>query len=245
MPPPPQTVLRRYRVTENRPIADGIFRLLLEPAGEPIPPFQAGQWVGLHLLNPDGSVWAKAAYSIVNAPSAPPFAKGGVELGIKLEGDFTKRAQSLAAGDEVLLQGPWGVFTLPKDQPRLVMFAGGIGVTPLLSMVREVCATDMPTDIFFFYSGRTCAETAYLNELRDLAKHCPRFRLVETCTREPHPEGGKETRRIDTEMLDRYVPADGDWEYLMCGPKEFMDGLKQLLQNRGVDPKKIRKELFS
>lgn len=243
MPVPPQTVQRRYRVLENRPMADGIFRLLLEPVAEPIPPFQAGQWVGLHLLNQDGSVWAKAAYSIVNAPSAPPFAKGGVELALKVEGDFTARASTLKPGDVVFLTGPWGVFTLPKTQSRLVMFAGGIGVTPLLSMTREACATGLPTDILFFYSGRTCGETAYRDELRNLATRCPRLRLVEVCTREQHPD--KESKRIDAEMLDRYITDYTVGEYLMCGPREFMDGLKQMLQTKGVDPKRIRKELFS
>ncbi len=239
MPLPPQAQLRRYRVTENHPIADGSFRLLLEPAAEPIPAHKSGQWVSLHLLNPDGSVWAKAAYSIANAP---PVA-GPIELGIKVAGDFTKRALSLKTGDEVLLQGPWGVFVLPTSQPRLIMFAGGIGITPLLSMIREACAT-LPSDILLFYSSRTCRETAYLDELRSLEDSCPRFRLVEIYTREVHPVAGKETGRIDVAMLDRYLTDYMVGEYLMCGPKDFMDNIKQLLQNKGVEVKKIRHELF-
>ncbi|OGL73337.1 hypothetical protein A3E39_00065 [Candidatus Uhrbacteria bacterium RIFCSPHIGHO2_12_FULL_60_25] len=248
MIPPPQTVQRRYRVIENRPIADGIFRLLLEPVEDPIPPFQAGQWVGLHLLNPDGSVWAKSAYSIANAPTTygPDLPAGRqVELAIKVEGDFTTRASTLKTGDTVFLTGPWGVFTLPKNEPRLVMFAGGIGVTPLLSMVREACATDLRSDILFFHSNQTCRDAAYADELRSLAARCPRLRLIEVCTRETHVGGEKESKRIDVEMLDRYIKDYTVGAYLMCGPREFMDGLKRMLQDKGVDPKKIRKELFS
>lgn len=256
MPLPPQAQLRRYRVTTNRPIAEGVFQLLLEPVADPIPPHKSGQWVSLHLLNPDGSVWAKAAYSIANAPPVT----GPLELGIKVAGDFTQRARLLKTGDEVLLQGPWGVFVLQTDLPRLVMFAGGIGITPLLSMAREACGTAMSSDVLLFYSSRTCRESAYLDELRGLAKRCPRFRLVEICTRETHPpsaepvpsgaEGlgagseGKETGRIDAAMLDRYIQDYSVGEYSMCGPKDFMDNIKQLLQNKGVEVKKIRHELF-
>ncbi len=242
MPSLPQLILRPYRVKENSPLAQGMFRLVLEAeeSENAVTPFLAGQWVYLHLLNPDGSQWARAAYSIASAPSA---GTRQIELAIKTEGDFTKRAGTLRIGDVVQLSGPWGVFTLGKDATRYALFAGGIGVTPLLSMIREAHASASQNDMTLFYSNRAVAESAYLDELRDLVKQDPRLSLVPICTRETPLGWQGETRRIDATMLDRYL-ADGADEYLLCGSKEFMDGVRALLLARGVEPQKIKQESF-
>lgn len=242
MPPVlPQTVLRRYRVAENRSIADGCFALMLEttdPATS-VPPFQPGQWVYMHLLNPDGSTWARAAYSIANAPCT---GTATIELGIKLEGDYTKRAMSLKEGDEVLLQGPWGVFTPKADRPHMALFAGGIGVTPLLCMARQMCATNAENDMTFFYSFRVPEGAAYLEELRALASGNPRLKFIPLCTGADAAWEG-ERGRLNASVLQRELPNGAD-DYLLCGSDGFMEGVRDLLIARGVDPKRIRKESF-
>lgn len=243
MPPNlPQTVLRRYRVKENRPIADGSFALVVEvenPA-DVMTPFQAGQWVYLHLLNEDGTPWARAAYSIANAPSD---GTNVLEFGIKTAGDFTKRAATLVPGDTLLVQGPWGVFTLKKDAPRIAYFAGGIGVTPLLCMAREACAADVDADILFFYSFRKPEEAAYLDELHALTAEYPRLTLIPICTGTSVTDWTGERGRITADTLTRLLPNGAD-DYAICGPDAFMDDLKLILINRGVEPKKIRRESF-
>jgi ferredoxin-NADP reductase len=246
MPPSlPQTVLRKYRVKENRVIADGSFALFVEAVdpADAIPAFQAGQWVYLHLLEADGSSWARAAYSIANAPSTGTQV---IELGIKTAGDFTQRASMLKPGDEVLLQGPWGVFTWKKDAQRAAYFAGGIGVTPLLSMALEAAATapkDQPFEIVFVYSFRLPQEAAYLTELHDLMTRDARIRFIPVCTGKEVAGWEGERGRINADTLARLLP-DGADDYAICGPDPFMDDLKQILITRGVEPKKIRRESF-
>jgi ferredoxin-NADP reductase len=242
MAPPPSTQLRRYRVTDNRPIVDGRFSIKLVPVGEPIPSFEAGQWVSLHLLNDDGSEWGKAAFSIANAPAE---SENGIELGIKVRGDFTKRAQQLPVGAEVMLQGPWGVFTLRKDVPRIVMFAGGIGISPLRSMIREACLSHLTIDIILFYSTFTHAEAAYMDELHEFAGVSPYLRIIPVYTNEPHPPVGAETRLIDAEMVDAHIKDYSTGEYLLCGPNEFMDCIRKILFEKGVEKQRIRSERFS
>lgn len=238
----PQLITRPYRVTENAPLAQGMFRLVLE-AEDPknaMTPFQAGQWAYLHLLNPDGSTWARAAYSIASAPRA---GTRHIELAIKVEGDFTQRAQTLKPGDRVQLQGPWGVFTLGTDVKSHALFAGGIGVTPFLSMVREAAATNAADEIRLLYSNHTVADSAYLDELRQIAAAHPGVTLIPICTRETPPAWEGETRRIDAAMLDRHLASGAD-EYLLCGSREFMDTVRTLLAARGVEKKRIKQESF-
>ena len=236
----PQTVLRRYCVKENRLLADGCFALILEALDveNELTPFLAGQWVYVHLLNPDGTSWARAAYSIASSPSQ---GTSVIELGIKVEGNFTSRAAQLAVGDNVLMQGPWGVFTL-KNVQRIAFMAGGIGVTPLLSMVREALSTDRKVEMIFFYSFRTPEGAAYLEEMRTLASADARLTLIPVCTGASTDWQGARGR-ISDELLARHLPQGAD-DYMLCGPDAFMEDLRTLLIARGADAKKIRRESF-
>lgn len=240
---PPSAILRNYIVRSNHDIAAGIFELTLENTdSEPIPPFKAGQWVGLHLFNQDGTEWARAAYSIASAPSDGVMT---VRLGIKVERDFTKRAATLKPGDHVQLQGPFGVFTPSVDAPRLVMFAGGIGITPFLSMIREITATGRTQEVILFYSCKTNDGAAYLDELQAIAAKHSNVTLVCTCTRGTDASWRGETSRIDAGLMDRFISDYSVGQYLLCGPREFMDTITEILHHKGVQKPHIKRELFS
>lgn len=238
----PPISLRDFRVTKNAPLAKGIFALTLEPAdGEPVFAFQAGQWVYLHLLNGDGTLWAKTAFSIASAPAE---SSKTIELAIKVYGDYTKRAQTLTPGDAVKIHGPFGVFTLRPGTAPLAMFAGGIGVTPLRSMIRELAATHDPRPTILLYSNPKHDAAAYAEEFRELAKAHPAFHPIFAYTREQGVPGG-ECRRIDATMMEAHIPDMASAEYFMCGPRPFMDAIRECLEARGVDVKtKLHKELF-
>lgn len=239
----PLLPVRRFRVVENRKETSETFTLVLEPAdGGAMFTFLAGQFIMLHLFNPDGTVWARAAYSIATAPSE---STSSFELGIKLHGDFTKRCAALAAGDEVGVQGPYGAFVLKPDTERLVFFAAGIGVTPLRGMIREALLTDKPVDIYLLYSEKSRDRIAYEREFRDLAARHPRFHPIFVLTRE-QPEGWDgESSRIDAAMVKKYLPNPDKGRYCMCGPAGFMADVKAMLAAEGVDVNtKLQKESF-
>jgi ferredoxin-NADP reductase len=239
----PLPQLRRFRVLENTVLAEDAFLLRLEPAdGESMFSFLPGQWVMLHLLNGDESPWGRAAFSIASAPFE---SQTSIELAIKIYGDFTKKAHALKDGDVVNVQGPYGVFVLKPGTAPLVILAGGIGITPFRSMIRELIRSGSERHIVLFYSNRFRAQTAYENELRDLAARHANFKLVLILTGE-QPEGWDgETRRFDLPMLKQYVADLQVAEYLTCGPIPMMDDLKAMLVAEGIDPKvKFRKELF-
>ena len=237
----PQTIFRPYRVVEHAPLAQGMFRLVLEAvdAANPLPPFVAGQWVNLRLLNDDGSEWAKAAYSLANTPAS---GTQRIELGIKIEGDFTKRLAALPLGGVVELQGPWGVFTMKSDYAHHVLIAGGIGVTPFVSMIRERVARG--EQITLLYSCRTPEEAAYLEELTQLAAAHPHFTLVSTCTRASSADWSGSCGRIDAEVLRRVITDTEGTECLLCGPDVFMNDIRAALLAQGFEPKAVRQESF-
>lgn len=240
MPPFP---IRPFRVLENRAETSETFTLVLEPAdGLPLFSFLAGQFVMVHLSNPDGTPWAKAAYSIATAPVE---SQTTFELGIKIHGDFTKRCSMLKAGDEVGIQGPYGVFVLKPDTPRIVFFAAGIGVTPLRSMIREALLTEKPVEMFLFYSEKSHERISYEREFRDLAATHANFHPIFILTREQPENWDGESTRTNLAMVKKYLPDLTQGRYCICGPTEYMLTIKDMLAAEGVDIKaNVQKESF-
>ncbi len=235
--------MRNFRVEELVWETSEIFTLRLAPVEEETSlPFKAGQWVYLHLLNEDGSSWGKAAFSIATAPSDTCL----LELGIKIARDFTKRASQLSVGSIVNLQGPFGVFTLPADTATpLIFIAGGIGVTPLRSMIRELIAQKSATPIYLVYSNRYLKEAAYLEECRALEKANPNIKIILTLTGDQPEAWPGNFGRVDENMLAPVLGEVGqNGRFYMCGPNPFMDAIRQVLEKAGVDKKRIHQERF-
>lgn len=235
--------LRDFIVSQNIPLAQEAFSLVLKPHdGIPMFSFQAGQWVMLYLDGSDGKPW-KAPFSIASAPSE---STESFELAIKVYGDFTRLAQSLPIGSVVRVQGPFGVFCLRPGTEPLVMIAAGIGITPLRSMYREMEMRQDIRPVTLFYTNRTQRGIAYETELRERAARDDRFRLVSTLTGESDVSGWEgEYGRITHETLRRHISDFSACEYVMCGPKAFMDEMREALAHEGVDVlKKVRKEIF-
>ena len=243
MPENPVLKIRPFRVNEIVWETATTFTLLLAPVDPAdMIAFKPGQWVYLHLSNADGTPWARAAYSIASAPEESAKV---IKLGIKVHGDFTKKAAQLMPDDVIGIQGPFGVYVLPEGDTHLVMFAGGIGITPLLCMIRSLALQGKTRPVTLFYSNAVVEDVAYFEELDSLAKRAPWFKPVFILTRgAPNPWPG-ESRRLDGAMLDRYVPQLDDATFFMCGPKSFMDSVKLMLEERGVDTRtRLKQELF-
>jgi len=241
----PTLSLRSFEVSELVWETANIFTLRLRAkTPEDAFGFLPGQWVYLHLLNKDGSSWARAAFSIASAPEA---SEALLEFGIKVYGDFTKRTSQLIPGDMVALQGPFGRFVLTEGEANLVMFAGGIGISPLLSMIRSLAARNADVDVTLLYSNKTVEDIAYREELERIKKMWPHLRVIYFLTQETslpdHFEA--ELGRLDPAHLDQYVPHVSIPMYFMCGPRAFMEQIRASLSERGVDVKKrLQEELF-
>lgn len=245
MPVHDALLIRRYAVQELIWESASVYTLKLKPENPADHiNFLPGQWVYWHLLNTDGSSWGRAAFSVATAPSE---FDEQFQLAVKVQGDFTKKGGQLQPGDIVGIQGPFGVFVLPKQVDELVFFAGGIGITPFRSMIRELQRQHATTPITLFYSNRYIEDAVYFEEFENLAKEWSTFHFVPTLTGEDNPSVWKgELGRCNAEMVKKYVPDLQKPTYFMCGPDAFMDGVKTILESEGVDVKtKLKKELFN
>ncbi len=234
----------RVRLLERQEVADRTFALWFEkPPGFE---FRAGQFVDLTLIDPPETDLAGTTRSFTVA-SAP--GDDRLRIATRLRDTAFKRSLArLPVGAEVLIEGPLGSFTLHNNPARPAVFlAGGIGVTPFLSIVRDAYHRRLPHTLFLFYSNRRPEDAPFLEELQELQQQHPPFRLVATITK---PESSTvswqgETGYLTAELLRKYLPSLEGPVYYIAGPPAMVGAMRQMLQQAGVDPDDIRSEDFA
>ena len=199
-------------------------------------PFVAGQHCSVQLRAPDGYTAARD-YSFSSSPSSEL-----VETTIALapygevSGWFCTQAE---VGDAVEISAPIGRhFTwTPAQTEPLLLIAGGVGVTPLMSILREHRAVGASSDVQLFYSVRTFEDICFKDEL--VGKDSVTFTLVDS-----HPDDWRGyTGIITAEMLQPLV-RDGQTTYV-CGPTAYVEAVTHILTDQlGVSPDTIKTERF-
>ena len=198
--------------------------------------FRAGQWFRLTLDTPDGPL--TETFSHASAPSDP-----GIELATRLTGTPFKRALAgLGAGDAVRIAGPGGRLRLPDDAPRLAFLVGGVGITPVRSLLRDARAHGRVfDDALLLYGNRdeSCipfgAELAAMSDLG--------VRLVNVLER-PTGEWEGERGFIDAEIVRRYLGPDDGRPFVLTGPPVMVAAVEGVLDELSVAPERRIIERF-
>ncbi|MBD3281927.1 hypothetical protein GF391_04250 [Candidatus Uhrbacteria bacterium] len=233
--------MRKFKVTKKDCVTEDLCRVWMAPAdGEGMFDFKPGQFVMIHEMNEEGQSVYVRSYSIASAPyeSSEDF-----ELGVKAQGRMSNLLFGAKSGDVFGVQGPYGMFKMSEDE-KVVFFAGGVGITPFRSMIRNALRVESQKRLTLFYSGRTRNDLLYNTEFVSLANEYDNFTYVPILTREDPPEWKGEKGRLSRDMVGKYV-EDFDAGYLMCGPVEMMDHVKEILEQNGVDVKiRLRAERY-
>lgn len=195
--------------------------------------------------------WRKSAvrcFSIASSPLEQP----NLEFGIRIAGSYTKALTKLKAGDLMDVSGPFGNFIFePENKTHMVMCAGGIGVTPFMSMVRYATKLKLDNKITLILSARNKVEVPYLEELKTLTeknKHLKVMYVTDAGDLVMSKSGSSKvySGRISEEVLNDAV--DGNFSeprFYLCGPPPFMKSLTTMLKQKGVDQSRIVTEAFS
>jgi ferredoxin-NADP reductase len=170
--------------------------------------FRAGQAIDVTLLDPpetdaEGNI---RTFSI----ASPPFEER-LMIATRMRDTAFKRAlKSLPLGTAVKIDGPSGSLTLHKNSSKPAIFlAGGIGITPFLSILRQATHERLPHQLFLFYSNRRPEDAPFLDTLNELEKTNPKFRFVPTMTEagKSHQKWIGQTGFIDSNMLANTVSS--------------------------------------
>lgn len=211
--------------------------LTLEPAdGQEKIEFEQGQYVAISVA---GFVSTPVrCFSIVSAPF-----EATLQLAFRLDGNFTKAAAHLQPGVEVDVLGPFGDFIPPSNNRPLVLLAGGIGVTPSISILRQMVHMRDPRPVVFISSNRTLSSAPFHEEIKRLISKLANARFAAYTT---IPSGQTQSGRIDETVLRQVKDYIGESAYYMiCGPDAFSKSIVQTLAGLGIDQSDITTEAFS
>ncbi len=184
-------------------------------------------------------------FSIVSSPTE----QGVLQFSMRVRGHFTRAVDGLQKGDIVKVRGPFGGFVLDASRDRdVVLLAGGIGITPFMSMVRYAASIHSTSKIALVYSCASQEDVPFGGELVNLQKQNPNFRVIFVISDGPTNKltGQLVAKgRISPEVIEA---ASGNTHegktYFICGPPPFMKGMIQTLRGKGVGFDQIRTEAF-
>lgn len=220
---------KRYLVERVTPRGGEVTEVALKAVGAPLE-FSPGQFLFVSFKQ-DGLPEESHPFTISSSNDK-------LELSIKSLGDYTRSLPALRPGTPALVEGPFGRFSyLEAEHERQVWVAGGIGITPFLSMAKSLSAKGGDYDIDLLYCTKAPAEAVFLPELEQLAADWPGLRV--------RTYFSDEQGRLTADKLIALVGELAERDFFLCGPPPMMRSLRQQLRDSGVDNKLIHSEEFS
>lgn len=205
-----------------------IYEIILSPVSDKLN-FIPGQYAFIK-QDSKGLLGESHPFSMSSSPSDKK-----LTFGIKALGDFTTALESAEIGSVFKVDGPYGTFSNKVvKNPRQVWIAGGIGVTPFVSMAKSA---DESQQIDLYYALKTKQDAFYLSELEALDKQKGNFKLI---TYFEDKDG-----YLTTDAIFDKSKNLNDANFMICGPSAMMKSMKKQLKQKGVKSKNINTEEFN
>ena len=226
---------RAWHVTSVVRVASKQWEVTVAPDGHSGLIYDAGQFVWLNVGNSTFSL-RENPFSISSAPAAGP----EISFMIKEYGDFTQNIGQIKLGTVAYLDGPYGSLSVERrTEPGVALIAGGVGLAPLLGILRQMRLTGDPRKVKLIYGNRSVDQIAYRDELglEDV-----------TYVLSEQPEAWQgETGFIDGPLLDRTFSREEftEWVFVLCGPPLMMDVVEDHLIMRDTPSHRLLSERFS
>lgn len=233
---------RPFRVIDVKAEAPRVWTLTLERRGGRPFRFAPGQFQFLR-VHGAGILPEEHPFTIASSPARAD----RISLTVKESGDFTAGMGRVRPGDRATVHGPFGRFshTLHPDEGDLVFVAGGVGITPMMSMLRYMRDRSEPRRVLLVHASRTSADMLFQEELEAMREGGrPELRVVHVLADAPRSWAG-ETGKLDAEGLARLCGGTDGKVFYLCGPPPMMDALIRGLRRMGVSPRRIHADYFS
>lgn len=221
-----------YYVRKVDKLAENITQIILEPRKNTIK-FFPGQFVFVKFKSKNKLISQEIhPFTISSKPN------GNLEFNIKSLGDFTNNVSNLQVGDLALINGPFGKFSYKEfDDKDQIWIAGGIGITPFLSMARAINSEKVKKRIDLYYCTNNESEAVLLDELLEIKAINKYFNII--------PWYSDSNKFITANDIVKLSHGLGNKEIFLCGPIKFIENLKLQFFKLGVKNKNIHWEKFS
>jgi predicted ferric reductase len=234
-----------WKVTDVGSVTHNVWRLELSPpSGRGAFRYLPGQFLFVTLLRKRGLPREEHPFTISSSPSE----MGTIQITVKESGDFTGTVSDTSGGDRAVVMAPYGRFSylLHPPQDDMVFIAGGIGITPFMSMLRYMRESDPGRKVLLIYANRTEGDIAYRNELESMASshEGPDLELIHVLSN-PDPSWEGESGYINGERLSAILRETDKLAFWVCGPPPMMRSVMDALTGMGVGLDRIHMEKFS
>lgn len=216
--------------------------LRMVPVNGCLPPFQAGQYITLFL--DIGSIRTSRPYSISSSPGQTGYwdiTVRRVENGLV----STYLLDDVKQGDLLESSGPRGNFHFNPiiHAETMVCLAGGSGITPFMSMLREITDCGLNRSLYLFYGSKTMDDIIFHEEITRLARQFPNIKYIPVIE-EPAEDNTCETGFITGELIRKTIGGADDKSFFICGPQAMYDFCLPDLEKLGIPKNRIRREMF-
>lgn len=229
-----------WKLNRVRQAGERTWEIDLEPDGHPGLRYDAGQFAWLNVAN--------SAFSLRENPfsiSSAPAGGGKLRFLIKELGDFTSTIGSLKPGTRAYVDGPHGSLVVTgRREPGIAFIAGGVGLAPLLGILRQMRLEQDRRPTLLVYGNRAAEQIVHPQELETLETELG-TEVVLVLSEPPEGWSGR-TGMIDAALVESIfkAPEMRDWLFVMCGPGEMMEIVEEALIAKGVPARQILSERF-
>ena len=237
---------QQWRVTQVQQESQDIRSFYIQPLDQTAVAFTPGQHMPLRLQTADAPLIR--TYSVSSAPS-----DGHIRISVKAQGPASHYLHKhVQVGDVLEMREPMGSFTLTEEVERpVVLIAAGVGITPLLSMFRELAAQNSQQrqrHVHVFQSARTLADLPFQAELKALQQRDAEHLHIHRALSSPGTEAvvGRDfeiTGRLDFAQVKARLPLD-DYDFYLCGPGGFLQAMYDGLRGLNIVDERIHAEAF-
>ncbi len=178
--------------------------------------------------------------------SSSPTEKGYIEFTKRItQSEFSQTLDKMKSGDWARLAGPDGEFTLPRKTHKLVFLSGGIGITPLRSMLRYIADKALDYEVILIYGNVSLEETVFKPELDEIAASQPGIKVVYVISGPNVPPDWKgKTGYINKDMVAELVPDRAERLFYISGPPKMVLALEEQLLSLNLPSAQIKKDSF-
>ena len=248
---------RKFQVAKKVSECADVESFYLAPHdGRPLPPFKPGQYVTFQLQLPGESKPVIRCYSLSDSPSHPDYYRVTIKKACPppdVPNAKPGRASyhfcdKIKVGDILDVKAPNGHFYLEMaDEKPVVLISGGVGVTPMVSMLNAIIATGQKREVWFFFGGRNSSDHIFKDYMAEMAAKYD-FVRMHVCYSRPDAKDVKgrdyqHEGRVTVDLMKDLLPSN-NYDYFICGPGPFMKSITDGLEFWGVPDKNVHFEAF-
>lgn len=234
----------KYKLVKKQLITPSILHIVLAPQGDDVIQFEPGQYAAINFQSSRRPTLVRC-FSLASAPANSQT----IEFAMRVKGRFTKKLSGLSLDETVKVRGPFGNFLINNGEEELVFLAGGIGITPFLSMIRQASMATNKPKITLIYAVQNESEAAFADEILKILKEYENFTagfIVSKGSFSSLPKDIVYQGRLSVDHLDKILNKNyQNKKFYICGPPGFMKGARKSLLSQSVDKSNIIIEAFS